>query len=297
MAAALIPAALGAAGSSGALAGLVSAAAPTVIEKAKSIGGGLMSGIGNFVTGLLRGKGFKESLASGIETTLGMPQSGDSQSAGTLKNLQEGDGLAISGGLAPGRMGGITHIRGGFSDSGTYYVVAVIPLEKLRTLVMLYMSRKGYTKDVMDRISSMLTREAIHEADPDVKAALYTHPSAEDVPNMKSNYTYNVPVEASPPGMAGASPMGRTYGGMNIKSENQNNYGWPIFAPGPVLAPSNQMLYPKYQLPSPIQTNPGVTQSQSMPTQMASGGIPNKPGSGGVMSQPSMPGQKAEPAR
>ena len=192
----------------------------SMISGAMSSGGGksILGGIGSFVTDLLRGKGFKESLAGGIETAFGAPSGSSVRDVSTkpgsaeyqqqMQQMQGGYGVpgygGSPGGYAPpspwggyggygggqygsgqgfGGYGGgqagygggrgsataavegsvprinqisdIMQIQSANTDqNGVMYIVGVIPLHVFRRLVMVYMTKMGYTTASIQKVDS-----------------------------------------------------------------------------------------------------------------------------------------------
>lgn len=216
--------------------GIISALAPSVIGSLTGgggkDGGGLIGsvgkGIGSFVTGLLRGKGFKESLAGGIDTMAGLKSEdpklpmGDkpkftsplTQATAQMAKIEEAK-------ASPQRA---TYEHGPSSGSGILsnklditiqerrgqYVVAVIPMQTFKKMVILYMIRRGYSRESLTLV--------IKEIDGGMAA--------------------------QEPGQRGGS----------------RKYGFPLLAQSGTRTRSSQYLYPEYGAsppPVPIGTPAG----------------------------------------
>jgi len=153
---ALAPAAISALTSSGGSGGQ-SNAMSGLMDTAKKAGGGIMSGIGSFVSDLIRGKGFKESLAGGIDTMVGrQPQS---TVAGYIPQSSYGVSRGSPGTPALDKYGSVAGIDALKSTLDTtirshegQYIVAVIPMNTFKQMVMMYMAQKNFDKAEIDAV-------------------------------------------------------------------------------------------------------------------------------------------------
>ena len=245
---ALAPAAISALTSSGSSGGSSgqSSAMSGMMDTAKKASGGIMSGIGSMVSDLLHGKGFKESLAGGIDTMIGRaPQSTVAGAIPQANYGMSGGGYGASSGIDTSRLAVDT--RQGFGRQSAMnmkealdttirshegqYIVAVIPMSTFKQMVMLYMAQKGFTQNDIATV--------VAEID-------------------------------------GATGQRQATGADQNKAiaqmqQGAQQYGFPILSQPGFSSRSAQYMYPKYGTPAPA----ALPATQGMPAGgiVASGGI------------------------
>lgn len=246
-----------------------------LVQTASKTGTGIMSGIGTFVSDLLHGKGFKESLASGVDTMIGrnqpqgysgqIPQStvlGSSQGATygqiggmpMMSSLLQG-GQAASGISGGSMYGGVERASRSSGSSGrglgsmdisikttrmhpttgVRYVTAVIPMPTFKQMVMLYMGQAGYDQNAIATVANE--------------------------------------IESHSNEMAQASPQG----GMSARLGPQQ-YGYPILSSPSYSSRSAPFMYQKYGDVPPLEgAGPSKTPVSQLPSPaggiVTSGGI------------------------
>jgi len=233
-----------------------------LVQEGVKKSGGIISGIGGFVSDLLHGKGFKESLAGGIDTMIGRTpqQSAAPQVTGVgsadfqarvakMGIFQDANGNSVgkASAAANGLAGlGIkisgTHVATDPSGGSTYYVTAVIPMLAFAQMVNLYMAQKGFSREQIDFVRKEIDA-----------------------------YTSDGPGKQTP------NPLGPMSAEQNraVGAANTTQYGFPILAPAGVSTRSADVLFPKY-VPNPQvsqQSPPAVTPPAQIPKGMPAGGI------------------------